>query len=304
MPRETAGKPMNEFKAYHPVVNFTYFLFVIGFSMFFMHPTALAISFICGLAYALVIKGGWAMKKFLLFLLPSMLVAAAVNPAFNHEGMTIIGYFPNGNPITSESIIYGIAAAVMLASVICHFFCYTEIMTSDKFMWLFGKIIPSLSLVISMTLRFVPRFTAHMKAVSEAQRAGGIQGADKNIIHRMKNAVSALSATLTWALENSAATADSMRSRGYGARKRTAYSNFRFDKRDAKALGVIILCGAYVFAGSFCGKVHFAYFPIIKGAETSAFGISVFAAYLVLCSLPTVIEIAEVVKWKYIKSKI
>ena len=81
-----------------------------------------------------------------------LLMMALINPAFNHEGVTIIDYLPSGNPLTLESIVYGFTSAVMIVSVICHFSCYNEIMTSDKFIYLFGKIIPAMSLIISMTM--------------------------------------------------------------------------------------------------------------------------------------------------------
>ena len=48
---------MNEFKTYHPIVNFTYFVFVIGFSMFFMHPVCLSVSLACGFTYSVLLKG-------------------------------------------------------------------------------------------------------------------------------------------------------------------------------------------------------------------------------------------------------
>ena len=37
-------------------------------------------------------------------------------------------------------------------------------------MYLFGKVIPAFSLLLSMTLRFVPRFTEQIKRVAEAQQ--------------------------------------------------------------------------------------------------------------------------------------
>ena len=83
---------------------------------------------------------------------PWRLLAALVNPAFNHEGATILTYLPSGNPLTLESMLYGVAAAVMLASVVLWFSSYNEVMTSDKFVYLFGRVIPALSLVLSMAL--------------------------------------------------------------------------------------------------------------------------------------------------------
>ena len=37
-------------------------------------------------------------------LLPMLLLAAVVNPAFNHEGATLLTYLPSGNPLTLESM--------------------------------------------------------------------------------------------------------------------------------------------------------------------------------------------------------
>ena len=71
-------------------------------------------------------------------MLPLLLLTALINPAFNHEGQTILTYLSNGNPITLESIVYGVAAAAMLVAVICWFSCYNSVMTSDKFVYLFG----------------------------------------------------------------------------------------------------------------------------------------------------------------------
>lgn len=289
---------MNEFKTYHPLVNFTYFVVVIGLSCFFMHPLCLGISLLCGFVYSVMLKGRKAIKTNLLYMLPMLLFTALINPAFNHEGITILTYLPSGNPLTLESIIYGVCAATMLVSVICHFSCYNEVMTSDKFIYLFGKIIPSLSLIFSMTLRFVPRFLHQLKVVVNTQKCMGRSLSNGSIITRAKNGLNILSIMTTWSLENSIETADSMKSRGYGLRGRTAFSIFKFDTRDRKALTYILLLGIYTIAGALSGKMSFSCFPYIKAAELSLFGISVFSAYLLLCMFPIIIELRKVRKWK------
>lgn len=295
---------MKEFKTYHPIVNFVYFVFVIGFSCVFMHPVSLAVSLLSGFTYSVMQKGKKAVKTNLLYMIPTLLFASLINPAFNHEGVTIIAYLPSGNPLTLESVIYGAAAAIMIVSVICWFSCYTEVMTSDKFIYLFGRVIPSLSLVLSMTLRFVPRFSAQLKIVANAQRCMGRDISNGSIISRAKHGLSILSIMTTWALENAVETADSMKSRGYGHPGRTAFSIFTFDKRDKKALFSIIILGIYTLLGNFWGGMYFRYFPSMKASEFGILGLSVFFAYLALCICPIVIEIWEVRKWKAIKSKI
>ncbi len=289
---------MNEFKTYHPIVNFTYFVLVIGFSCFFLHPVCLGISLSCGFTYSVMLKGKAQIKKNLLYMLPMALMAALFNPAFNHEGVTVLHYLPNGNPLTLESVAYGLCAAVMIAGVICHFSCYNEVMTSDKFIYLFGKIIPGLSLIFSMTLRFVPRFSHQLKVVAGAQRCLGRDVSSGSLIRRAKHGLSILSVMTTWALENAIETADSMKARGYGIPGRTAFSIFTFDKRDAKALACILFSGLYTLAGSIMGGMSFSFFPAMKSVEFSPFVASVFLAYLLLCMCPVVIEIQEVRRWK------
>lgn len=161
------------FSGYHPAINFLYFGLVLLFSMCFMHPASRAISLCCSLAYSINLNGGKAVRFSLRYLLPMMAVAMLVDPAFNHEGATILAYLPSGNPLTLESIVYGLSAAAMMASVILWFSCYNAVMTSDKFVYLFGRVIPALSLVLSMALRFAPKFKAQLHTVSEAQRCVG-----------------------------------------------------------------------------------------------------------------------------------
>ena len=56
MPAEVCKK-MNEFKTFHPFVNFAYFAAVIGFSVFLTDPFCLAASFVCTFAYSAILGG-------------------------------------------------------------------------------------------------------------------------------------------------------------------------------------------------------------------------------------------------------
>ena len=272
--------------------------------MFFMHPICLFIAFFCSFTYMFMLKGKNAVKQNLIYMIPMMIITALVNPLFNHEGVTILTYFSNGNPLTLESIFYGISASIMLFSVICYFSCYNQIMTSDKFMYLFGRIIPSMSLIISMTLRFVPNFIKQIKNVSNAQKCMGKDFNSENILKKIKNGLSILSMTITWAFENSIETADSMNARGYGATNRTAFSIYTLDKRDKKVITAFLLLGVYILIGYINDGMYFKFFPSIKLVDISWYSFSVFLAYFVLSISPIVIEIWEALRWKSLKSKI
>jgi energy-coupling factor transport system permease protein len=292
------------FAGYHPIINFLYFTLVLLCSMFFMHPVCLAISLFCAFTYSISLKGRKALYFNLIYMLPMLIAAALINPAFNHEGVTILTYLWSGNPLTLESIVYGIAASTMIFTVVCWFSCYNVIMTSDKFIYLFGRVIPVLSLVLSMTLRFVPRFKEQLKVISNAQKCIGRDASNGGILTRARHGIKILSIMVTWALENAIETADSMKSRGYGLPGRTAFSIFRFDSRDKKALCVIGGAGIYVLIGYFSGALNWHYFPSMKGTRATHYSISVLGAYFILGILPVAIELLEERKWKLLKSNI
>ena len=283
-------KNRDTFSSYHPLINFLYFGLVLVFSMFFMHPVSLTISLACAIAYNVYLNGRKAVRFQLLYMLPMMGMAAIVNPAFNHEGATLLCYLPTGNPLTLESILYGAAAAMLLAAVITWFSCYNAVMTSDKFVYLFGRVIPALSLVLSMTLRFVPKFKAQFQVVSEAQRCVGRDTSEGSLLRRLRNAITILSIMVTWCLENAIETADSMKSRGYGLPGRTAFSIYRFDDRDRAALLWLGFCGFYIFAGWMAGGFSWRYYPTIKGAGVTPFTISFQLVYLALCLTPVLLN--------------
>ena len=141
----------------HPTVNFLFFAIVITCSMCLMHPVCLLFSLAGAVWYTARLRGTKALIGYLRWIIPMMVMAALVNPAFVHQGVTLLAYLPSGNPLTRESILYGLAAGCMLGAVALWFSCLSAVMTSDKFIYLFGRVIPALSLVLSMTLRFVPR---------------------------------------------------------------------------------------------------------------------------------------------------
>ncbi|MBU5312465.1 energy-coupling factor transporter transmembrane protein EcfT [Tissierella carlieri] len=295
----------DSFSSFHPIVNFLYFLVVLIFSMFFMHPIFQIIALISAITYSMMIKGlRKGIKINIVYMLPMLLFMAFLNPLFNHEGVTILFYLKDGNPITFESILYGIASATMFITVIIWFSCYNAVMTSDKFIYLFGRIIPSLSLIFSMVLRFVPRYLEQIKIISNAQKSIGRDLSQGGIIKRAKNGIKILSIMTTWALENSIETADSMRARGYGLSGRTSFSIFSFDNKDKIGVSAIILLVSIILIGAFKGENTIKFFPSIKFSEITEFSIFIYIVYLILCMLPVIINIQEAIRWKSIKSKI
>lgn len=292
------------FSSYHPLVNMFFFSLVLFFSMFFMHLACLAISFISAFTYSVYLNGKKALRFNMAVLFPMLVFTALANPLFNHRGGTILTYLPSGNPLTLESIAYGLAAALMLCAVIGWFSCFNTIMTSDKFVYLFGRFFPSLALILSMTLRFVPYFKTQIKSISDAQKCIGRDVSNGSVLKRVHHGMRILSIMVTWALENSIETADSMKGRGYGLPGRTEFSIFRFARRDWVASAYLLLCTVYIFTGWLLGGLYFRYFPTIKGVFLTPYSVSLFIVYAGLCLMPLLLGIKEDLKWKSIRSKI
>lgn len=294
----------DSFSTFHPIVNFIYFTSVILFSMFFMHPIFQGIALVSAFIYSISIKGKKGLKFNIIYLLPMMFFMAILNPAFNHAGVTILFYLKSGNPITLESILYGLAAACMFITTILWFSCYNAVMTSDKFIYLFGRVIPALSLIFSMVLRFVPRYINQIKVISNAQKCIGRDVSQGNILRRARNGIKILSIMTTWALENAIETADSMKSRGYGLPGRTSFSIFRFDSRDKVMFSIIIGLLSIILMGAALGQNTIRFFPSIAFTEITIFSILVYLSYFILCMIPIIVNFQEEAKWKYIESKI
>lgn len=292
------------FSGYHPLVNFLFFGEVLGFTMFFLHPVGLLISLGSAVCYHGYLMGPKALRFQLAFTLPMMVMVALVDPAFNHEGVTILAYLPSGNPLTLESILYGLSAALMLAAVVTWFRCYTAVMTSDKFVYLFGRIIPSLSLILSMALRFAPKFRRQLQTVVEAQRSVGRSLSEGAAIRRARNAVAVLSILLTWSLENAIETADSMRGRGYGLPGRTAFSIYRFDSRDRGALLWLTAWGFMLLCAWGTGGLSWSFFPRIRWAPITPLTVGFWVGYLCLCLTPVILDRWEDHAWKSLEREV
>lgn len=289
------------FSGFHPAVNFCFFVAVLGMTMFILQPVCLIISLLCGCAYGIYLQGWRQFGKKAGYLLPVMLMMAVMNPLFNHEGVTVLLYLPNDNPVTLEAVAFGLASAVLMAASILWFTCFSAVFTSDKIIYLFGRLIPALSLMISMTLRFVPRFMQFLQNVLRGQKAmhRPVNGREK-----LQQALSAFSATVSWAMEQSIVSADSMKSRGYGTAKRTAFYIYRFEKRDGVFLALLaVLCAGVILPFS-AGWMHWTYYPALTGTLLGPAQLCTSLCYCGLCLMPLTVNLMEDHRWNLLRSEI
>ena len=292
---------MRAFSDHNPIAVAIYFLCVSAIIMFCSNPILLVSSFLGAFLLYVVRRGSSGWKSHFAFLLMFM-VLALINPLVSHSGVTVL-FVINDAPITAEAVLYGAFAAGTVITAIYWFRSFSEIMTEDKLLYLFGKMSPKLALVISMGLRYVPLFSKQSKKISNTQKALGLYK-DGNAFDRAHGGVRVFSVMTTWALENGITTADSMASRGYGEGKRTHFSSFRMRRGDIVFLVLTLSITALAVLCASIGALDFDFYPRIIMAKHSVISTIGYISYGILVALPILIEMGESIKWKYLRSKI
>ena len=292
---------MRAFESCNPIVITAYYLSVICILMFSQNPFLLLLGFFGAINY-FIFRNGQKNARSHLFCFFVFLIMSLINPLLSHNGKTVL-FVINDSPVTLEATVYGIVSAGIIVTVLYLFRSFTEIMTRDKLLYVFGKLSTKLSLILSIGLRYVPLFKERAKKIYENQKALGLYKED-NVLDKIKCDLRIFSILITWALENGITTADSMSARGYGKKKRTYYSLFKFGKADVFILILIILCFTITIIGIGVGTLDFIFYPSIRLADATPLGIVTYIAYGVLTLMPIIMETEERLKWRYLQSKI
>lgn len=291
---------MKAFERYHPIVLFCYFFSVIGFTMLLQHPAFLLLSCLNAAWLSGILLNAKVLLKSLCFTLPLLFIIGLTNPLFSHNGLTVLFYI-NNIPITLESFVYGFAMGIMLVSIFYWFRSFQKLFSSEKVIYLFGRVSPAFALMLSMTLRMVPKAKRQAEKINNAQIA--LKGNNNNSIwKRLKASAEHFSVLITWMLENGVDTADSMRARGYGLKGRSQYHTYHFAKWDGLLLFVILLLSVMLMIGYFIENLTFTYYPLISHNENEMTMFYIIC-FCLLSALPIILEGKEVLQWRYLRSK-
>lgn len=294
---------MSEFSKLNPWVILIYYIIVIFLSMFFNNPVLLLTSFVFALTMAIKASGWTKFKKGIWFYLIMFSLIVIINPIFVHQGATTL-FYVNGNPYTLEAIVYGFVFGFILLSLILWFNSFNVIMTSDKIIYLFAKFVPTIGLIISMILRFIPRFQKHLTEIMAFSNLNNTGTNKSNIVTKGRNSTRTFSILLTWTFENSLDVANSMKSKGYGLLGRTSFHLFKFEKRDLIILLIMLGLLTLNIFNYYYIDYYFYYYPDIAPIKHDLLAIYGYVSYALLLAIPLIFEIKEDLKWRYLKSKI
>ena len=278
------------FEACHPAVNFIFFAAAIYGAVSFKHPVFLAIAYVCAFAYS-VKRCGKRAVIFNLCLLPLILVFAPYYSSYHHFGATVLRKNFIGNNMTLESFVYGLVIGLRFATLCMWLEAIFRVVTSDKVVYLFGRVSPLLSLFLTILLRLIPRIGQEARRINLAQKGIGRGSNQGNIFQRFLNCLRIFSMLITWIISALALESDSMRSRGSLLRGRTAYSIYRFDNRDRAFVIVLFACITLTAMGVILGATDMWYNPRILWNRLDGLEILTAIGYLVLCLMPMGLEL-------------
>ena len=282
----------NQFERWHPLTQFIYFLTVIVIMTVKLNPLITLVTFFGLALLGFLIARGDFLKMSARFFLPASLIAIVINPLFSHEGATILAYFPDGNPFTLESVLYGIASGLMICGMCFLFYSFNTVMTSDRIMYLTGRLFRTLSLIISMTLRFIPEFKRQLDKVKKAPRCLGLKQS------RLKDGIDIMNSMIMWSFEKSIDRSDSMRARGYGIRRRTSFHIFTFTVRDIYYIALMLIVSGWYLTMLFTENIYVTFYPLFYYGGNLILSIISYVLYSVLVLLPSIDIILEEIKWK------
>lgn len=259
----------------HPLCAFAYMLLVTGITIATRHPVMLGCS--AAGVLALLLLSGRSVAAY-----PVMALAAALlNPVFSHNGATVL-FFVGNTAVTAEAFIYGILFGAALACAAAWSVMGSAILSSDKWIWLFGRIAPAAGLTLSCALRFVPLFAARVREFARAQKARTLRGY-----------LAAFGAAVSRSAEEAIISADSMKSRGYGTARRTSFALYRFGRQDGAILTFIVLISALCIASLRMGGARFYCYPAVSAVKFRAWDIAAYASFGALCIAPFMLALCD-----------
>ena len=278
------------FERCHPAVNFIYFVSVIAGMIFFQHPVFLLISFSCAFAYSVWRNKGKAVV-FNLLMIPLIVAYALYYASYHHFGLTRITLNRIGNRMTLESLIYGGVVGMIITGVMIWFSCVYSVFTTDKVVYLFGKVSPRLSLFLAITLRMVPRIKKEAGKINRAQQGIG-RGIDQGPWYcRIRNGLRIFSMVLTWLIDSLTTCSESMQNRGSTLRGRTAFSIYRFDNRDRAYVITLFAFLTVTVMGVLLKQTAIRYDPQIVMHPVTSMSWVFFGGYTALCLMPLILEL-------------
>ncbi len=286
----------------HPLVSFCYYIAAIAVTVLIRNPAVTLGALVGGLCHWAFLTNAKEKRADLGFWLPLALLVTLFNPVFSHNGKTPL-FFLNGNAFTFEATVFGAYSAVLVIAVLVWSKAYSRVVTSDKFLYLFGGVLPKSALVLSVALRYIPMLRKDAARLKDAGKTVGLYSKG-SLTDNFLSSCRVYYALIGRTLENAVGTAESMRARGWGRAKRVPYSYYRFKKRDALVAAFSAVLLAVTLAASVSGALSFSFYPGLTAPPLSPLAAAAYGAFALYSLVPLILQTEVRLRWRSLQSKL
>ena len=170
------------FESFHPWVIFGYLAAVLAVTMSTMHPVMIVTSFVISLVYSLFLCGRVVWKRSVMTGLGVAVFTMGILPLFRHNGATPLFYI-NDMAVTRENILFGGMMTLLLLAVLQWFYVWNETLWGREDHVSDRASFAAVSLVITMTLRYLPLLERRMDQIRAGRSAG--MGSGSSVLRRL-----------------------------------------------------------------------------------------------------------------------
>jgi len=133
--------------------------------------------------------------------------------------------------VTSESILFSISMCLRLLLAVSAFALLTFAIHPDEALRTMSKVGYKTMTALSLSTRMYPTIAADSRNIMDSMRARGVEFDEGGFLSKVRARANVVMPLLFNSLDRSIAIAEAMETRGFGAGKRTNYSETRLDRR-------------------------------------------------------------------------
>lgn len=235
-----------KFENLHPLCILIYFCEALTVC-FITEWQGLCVIFACIFIFSLIAHKA----KSVLWALPLSIFMFILNPIFYHNGATVL-FSVKGINFTLEAIENGFYSALLILCTVLIFTCLGVFLSEEKFLYVFGRPFPKLSLMISMIFRHFDILSHAYEQTKEMAKMNGCYNKDDSLFKKIKTGATVFEAFTGAALEGSIETAYALEAKGYYSKNKTIIKKYRFRITDL----IFIIISSAIFALCFMKSMY------------------------------------------------
>lgn len=281
---------------YHPAAVAIYYIILLIIAVSTKNPFIIALVLIAVAIHYACCQGLLKTLKNTIYYLILTVLLIVLSGAFKHNGVTPL-FFWNEQAVTKEALIWGciIGFLCMLISFLLK--NSSKALPMDRVLYVTRIIWPTIGIYCSLALRFIPAFKKRLTLMHATQKSIGYY-ATASVVDQLLGYVKTSYECATWSFEQCFHKSDVMKGRGFYLKKKTTYIFYKWRLKDSLVtLITVVFFGIFIL---FFNESTFYYFPNTKELYVPK---EVCISVTIIAILPIVIEIKEIIAWRYYNSK-